>query len=219
MAQSGLSIYQRNRTDRGWRYQRVEEGRGVKTGRIVGRFYVRPTQADGAQNWKPLTAESFEKAKIERDSLERTLAETTKFAKVEAANRTLLADAIESFLDQKRRKNASTVQNYTYILNEFMEQAGVRFVDEVKRVNQALSQPCRAGSFSPTLNRHAYQRKRMDRTRIHLVHFLRDRPMYCRNDRVRSMEGKTEPLARYQNHRSLGLLDVSPSKLENQHSG
>jgi integrase len=133
MAQSGLSIYQRNRTDRGWRYQRVEEGRGVKTGRIMGRFFVRPTQADGAQNWKPLTAESFDQAKIERDRIERTLAETTKTAKIEAANRTLLADAIEGFLDQKRRKNTSTVQNYTYILNEFMEQAGVRFVDEVSR--------------------------------------------------------------------------------------
>jgi hypothetical protein len=69
MAQSGLSIYQRNRTDRDWRYQRVEEGRGVKTGRIVGRFYVRPTQADGAQNWKPLTAESFEQAKVEHDRI------------------------------------------------------------------------------------------------------------------------------------------------------
>jgi integrase len=99
----------------------------------VGRFYVRPTQADGAQNWKPLTAESFDQAKIERDRLERTLAETAKTAKVEAANRTLLADAIETFLDEKRRKNASTVQNYTYILTEFMEQAGVRFVDEVTR--------------------------------------------------------------------------------------
>jgi integrase len=133
MAQSGLSIYQRNRTDRGWRYQRVAEGRGVKTGRFVGRFYVRPTQADGAQNWRPLTAESFEQAKIERDRVERDVAETTKVAKAEAFNRTRLSQAVENFLMEKRRKNASTIENYTYILNEFVAQADVNFVDEVDK--------------------------------------------------------------------------------------
>ena len=133
MVQSGLSIFQRNRTDRGCRYQRVEEGRGVKTGKITGRFYIRPTQASGVQNWLPLTAESFDNAKVERDRMEKTLAETATTAKVEAANRTLLADAVEGFLELKKRKNESTVQNYTYILNEFMEQSGVRFVDDVTR--------------------------------------------------------------------------------------
>jgi integrase len=133
MPQVGLSIYLRNRTDKGWRYQRVEEGRGVKTGRISGRFYIRPTQSDGTQNWKPLHSDSFEQAKAERDREEKILAQTVKIAKSEAANRTTLALAIETFLDQKRRKNSSTVQNYTYILNEFSEQSGVRFVDEVTR--------------------------------------------------------------------------------------
>jgi len=133
MAQTGLSIYQRNKTPEGWRYQRVEERRGAKTGGIAGRFYIRPTQADGKQPWQELQAETFDQAKIERDRAEKLAAETTRVEAVNAANRTRLSQAVENFLTEKRRKNVSTIENYTYILNEFVAQADVNFVDEIDK--------------------------------------------------------------------------------------
>jgi hypothetical protein len=56
MAESSLAIYQRLKMDRHgqkpvWRYKRVEEKRGGKTGHLAGPFYIRPTRGDGAQPW------------------------------------------------------------------------------------------------------------------------------------------------------------------------
>ena len=54
-----------------WRYRRVEEGRGVKTGSLEPPFFVRPTLADGSQPWVELDAQTFDQAKRERDKRER----------------------------------------------------------------------------------------------------------------------------------------------------
>jgi hypothetical protein len=47
------------------------------------------------------------------------------------AKRTPLKLAIEKFLDLKRDKAAQTLAQYTLVLNQFREQAGIRFIDEV----------------------------------------------------------------------------------------
>ena len=130
-----LAIYQRLKEPRGnnkvWRYRRVEEGRGVKTGQLQGPFHIRPTQADGSQPWITLDAATFEQAKLERDKREKGI----ELAAENVEGRTTIAAAIEDYLDSKKRKNDSTVQNYTHILNEFLEQLApsVKFIDQVDR--------------------------------------------------------------------------------------
>ena len=127
---AGLSIYTRGKVEgKGWRYQRVQEARGAKTGRLQGPFYIRPTRADDSQPWVKLDAEAFDAAKAERDKKER--GET--IAAENGAGRVLIADAITNFLDVKKRKNASTVENYTFILNEFLQQTGAKYIDQVNR--------------------------------------------------------------------------------------
>ena len=128
---AGLAIYQRLKEPRGnahvWRYRRVQETRGVKTGSVQGPFYIRPTQANGAQPWVPLDAETFDAAKLERDKREKG----EVLAAENNGNRIPLQVAVSNFLDLKKRKNASTIENYTFILNEFLEQTTAKFVDQV----------------------------------------------------------------------------------------
>src|SRR6266478_148106 len=130
---AGLAIYQRLKEPRGnahvWRYRRIEEARGVKTASVRGLFSIRPTQANGAQPWVTLDAATFDQAKLERDKKER--GET--LAAENGAGRMPIADAIASFLDVKKRKNASTVENYKFILNEFLQQTSAKYIDQVDR--------------------------------------------------------------------------------------
>lgn len=132
---AGLAIYQRLKVPHGdthvWRYRRVEEGRGVKTGHLRGPFQIRPTQPDGSQPWITLDAETFEQAKLERDKKERG----AQLAAETSAGRTLISDAVTKFLDQKRRKKSeATATNYEFILNEFLQQlpANIKFIDQVE---------------------------------------------------------------------------------------
>ncbi len=130
---AGLAIYQRLKEPRGnahvWRYRRIQEARGVKTASIQGPFYIRPTRADNSQPWVKLDAEVFDVAKAERDKKERG----EVIAAENGAGRVLVADAINNFLDVKKRKNASTVENYTFILNEFLQQTSAKYIDQVDR--------------------------------------------------------------------------------------
>src|SRR5258708_8899559 len=130
---AGLAFYQRLKEPSGnghvWRYRRIEESRGVKTGSLRGPFYIRPTQASGAQPWVTLDAATFDQAKLERDRKEKGEA----IAAENGAGRVLIADAIAKFLDLKKRKNRSTVENYTFILNEFLQQTDAKYIDQVNR--------------------------------------------------------------------------------------
>jgi integrase len=47
------------------------------------------------------------------------------------ANRLKLSSAVATFLDSKKRKRPATVRNYTYILNEFLNQTSATFVDQI----------------------------------------------------------------------------------------
>jgi integrase len=104
---------------KGWRYQRIEEKRGVKTSSRKAPFYIRRKG-----NWHTLSAQTFADAQAERDEIEG--GKNT----VLGGDRTTLKTAVSQFLEMKKRKNESTVQNYTYILNEFLEKTSAKFVDE-----------------------------------------------------------------------------------------
>ena len=141
MAENGLAIYQRRKAVKDgknwrddengvWRYIRVEEKRGGKTGHLAGPFYIRPTLADKSQPWIILDAENFEDAKTERDKRERGI----ELAAENNGNRIPISSAIEKFLDQKKRKkSASTYANYEFILSEFLQQlpSRIKFIDQV----------------------------------------------------------------------------------------
>ena len=59
------SLYIREKTPEGaWRYRRIKEGRGVKTGDQTGPFFTRPF-VNGKQIWKTLAAQTFKEAKEE----------------------------------------------------------------------------------------------------------------------------------------------------------
>ena len=114
-----------------WRYRAIEEARGVKTSSLKPPFFIRPTLADKTQPWVRLDAQTFEQAKLERDKRENG----AELAAENADGRTTIAAAIEDYLDSKKRKNDSTVKNYTHILNECLEQLApsIKFIDQVDR--------------------------------------------------------------------------------------
>ena len=100
-------------------YVAVEEKRGVKTSGLAAPFYVRRNGG-----WHRLSAQAFADAQGERDQIENG-----KSAAL-TSDRITLKTAVDQFLEMKKRKNESTVQNYTYILNEFLEKTSAKFVDE-----------------------------------------------------------------------------------------
>ena len=60
-----VSVYVREKNDVGsWRFRKVREGRGIKTGDLQPPFYIRPF-VNGKQAWKALLATSFTGAREE----------------------------------------------------------------------------------------------------------------------------------------------------------
>jgi integrase len=118
-----LTVYQRLKNDEGkWRYTGVEEGRGKKTSALHPPFYILRNK-----QWHRLSGATFTQAQAERDQIE---AGKTAIATV---GRITLKAAVDQFLEMKRRKNESTVQNYTYILEkDFLAKTSAKFVDEFK---------------------------------------------------------------------------------------
>src|SRR5260221_3084307 len=100
-------------------YVAIEEKRGVKTSGYAAPFYVRRHGG-----WHRLSAQAFAEAQVERNGIENG-----KTA-VATDGRVTLKTAVEQFLEMKKRKNDSTVQNYTYNLNEFLAKTSAKFVDE-----------------------------------------------------------------------------------------
>jgi integrase len=120
--QMSLNIYYRAPRVEGQKnrpYVAVEEKRGVKTSGLAAPFYVRRNGG-----WHRLSAQAFADAQGERDQIENG-----KSAAL-TSDRITLKTAVDQFLEMKKRKNESTVQNYTYILNEFLEKTSAKFVDE-----------------------------------------------------------------------------------------
>jgi integrase len=116
-----LTVYQRLKNDEGkWRYTGVGEGRGKKTGVLQPPFYILRNK-----QWHRLSGQTFAQAQAERDQIEAGK------AAVATDGRITLKSAVEQFLEMKKRKNESTVQNYTYILEkDFLAKTSAKFVHE-----------------------------------------------------------------------------------------
>jgi hypothetical protein len=127
-----LSVYVREKNPTGsWRYRKIKEGRGVKTGELKGTFYSRPF-LNGRQIWKILMASTFKEAKVEATQLGFVLDAQSKGLSVAEAealneqNRTTVRSAVDMYLEQKGGKAAKTVFQYRLTLNEFLEAIGPR---------------------------------------------------------------------------------------------
>lgn len=138
------SVYVREQTTSGtgkayYKYRRIKEGQGRRTGGYTAPFYIRVTH-NGKQIWHKLQAETFEAAKAEGSLGARAVDAQRQGLTVKEAqeltdsNRVLVSVAVDEFLDQKRRKKSeATYQNYKFILQEFLDElpASVRFVDQI----------------------------------------------------------------------------------------
>lgn len=137
------SIYIRKKNQAGeWFYERVETGKGHKTGHLTGPFYSRPftinSRGKRAQVWNILKAETFDDAQAEANQGATALTAKNKGLSIveaeQASNgRVLIKDAVARYLDQKRNKAYRTQVNYKQILNQFVEwlPSHIRFVDQI----------------------------------------------------------------------------------------
>jgi integrase len=164
-----ISLYIREKTDSGWRYRRIKEGRGLKTGDLTAPFFTR-RRTDGRQVWKALYAETFREAKEEAAQYTAIDAESKGFAAAQAeppttVNRMPLATAVETYLEQKSGKSQKTVYQYQRTLNEFQKVVGrkVRYVDEI--TENVLR------TYKKSMEAEGYAGKTID-TRLNIVFFL-----------------------------------------------
>ena len=165
------SLYTREKNPAGvWRYKRVKEGRGVKTGDLAAPFFTRPS-VHGKQLWKTLSAPTFKQAKEEAAQLTAALdahAKGLTVAEADAitnANRNPIRTAVDTYLEQKSGKAKKTVAQYRLTLNEFIEalQGKVRFLDEI--TENVLR------SYKKFMVNQGYAGKTID-TRLNIVFFL-----------------------------------------------
>ncbi|HTW22991.1 MAG TPA: site-specific integrase, partial [Candidatus Baltobacteraceae bacterium] len=133
-----VSIYTRNRDDAGrWRYQRVKQGRGHRTGAVRGPFLLRYA-VDGKWQWEPAGDDleaAVEAAETRAQALEAqsrglTVAELDE---VTNAGRVPIKEAAEAFLKLKAGKSPKTRDAYRLHLTEFQQAIGtrVRFLDAI----------------------------------------------------------------------------------------
>jgi integrase len=169
MPTSTLYVRQKN-TDGVWRYKRIKEGRGLKTGELTAPFFAR-RYLNGKQIWKPLFAQTFREAKDEASRLTAALEAQSKgltVAEADAltnANRVPIRAAVGMYLEQKSGKASKTIAQYRLTLNEFIEALGgkVRFLDEI---NENVLR-----SYKKFMVEQGYAGKTMD-TRLNIVFFL-----------------------------------------------
>lgn len=134
------TIVQRIKTEKGWRYRPVKEGRGVKTGELLPPFYVRYTEPGKGQQWRNLDAQTFAEAKLAAERFEAgfeagAVGLTVKeFEDEKNKSRVPLKSAVDAYLEQKSGKAPKTVAQYTTALTQFLEamiECRVKFIDEV----------------------------------------------------------------------------------------
>jgi integrase/recombinase XerD len=116
--------------------KKIIEGRGQRTSDLKPPFAIRPV-IDGRQVWRKLTAETFTDAKAEAISFYTKLAahdQGATITEVDDANRTTILAAVADYLDHKENevgRRPGTINVYRSALNEFADNAKVRYIDEV----------------------------------------------------------------------------------------
>ncbi|MGD0906923.1 MAG: tyrosine-type recombinase/integrase [Candidatus Acidiferrales bacterium] len=165
------SLYIRQKLSSGrWRYRRIKEGRGLKTGDIPAPFFIRPF-VNGKQIWKKLAAETLREAKEEAGHLAIALDAQSKGLTVEEAegiassNRVPIRTAVDTYLEHKSSKSPKTVAAYRLILNEFIRSLNgkARFLDEI--TEDVLR------NYKRFMGSEGYAGKTID-TRLNVVFFL-----------------------------------------------
>jgi integrase/recombinase XerD len=130
------TIWQRLKTEKGWRYSRVEEGRGKRTSDLKPPFYLRPT-VSGEQRWQKLQADAFTEAKQEAVQFDAVLDAASKGLtvaegeKISNLNRITLKAAVDAYLEKKQSKSPKTVSQYKNVLKQFLELCKVKFIDQI----------------------------------------------------------------------------------------
>src|ERR1700730_3624691 len=144
-----------------WRYQRVREGRGVKTASLGGPFYSR-TKMGGRTVWTKLSQETVSKAKSEAGERVQQIADQGAVA---PANRITIQLAVDVYLDQKSNKARKTVLQYRRTLDEFVASLNerVRFMDEIT--------PNVLRQYKKFMEAEGYAGKTID-TRLNIISFL-----------------------------------------------
>jgi integrase len=165
------TIWQRTKTPKGWRYERIGEGRGRRTGDLQPPFYVRPTLS-GTQKWLRLKAETFSDAKEEAEQFDAVLAAASKGLTVAGAenlsnlNRVTVKAAVDSYLEKKQSKSPKTVLQYQNVLKQFLETLAlckVKFIDQI--TEDVLRK------YKTRMDSEGYAGKTID-TRLNIVYFL-----------------------------------------------
>ena len=136
-----VSIYTRTKNEQGrWRYQRVKQGRGHKTGDLTGPFFLRYATPDGKQTYSLAEGvHSLDGAAQAAESLKTALLAQSKGLTVAELddltniNRVPIKNAVAQFLELKKGKARKTVLAYTHALDGFVESlpAKVRFMDQL----------------------------------------------------------------------------------------
>jgi integrase len=171
-----VSLYSRGKNEAGqWRYTRIKEGRGMRTGNIAGPFYTRYSginkKGKKGQLWHQLSATTFNEAKTEAAQLDTALEArargltVTELDNLTNQNRTPIRSAVDIYLEQKSTKAPKTVAAYTHYhyLNEFIQAVKIRFMDEI--TENVLR------SYKKFLEQQGYAGKTID-TRLNIVFFL-----------------------------------------------
>jgi integrase len=132
-----LSIYNRRKIAAGkWRYERIETGRGVKTGDLRPPFYARLSR-NGKQTWRALYAKTFKEALSEIDIVEAGVEAQDQgltVAELQNSNRVTVASAVARFLDHaEKSKKRKTANGYRLNLKQFQGSSPVKYLDEVTR--------------------------------------------------------------------------------------
>ncbi len=133
------TIWQRIKGDSGWRYERVEEGRGKRTGDLQPPFYVRP-RVNGKQTYQRLMAQTFADAREEADKLGDVLDAAAKGLTVaEAENianlkRTPIKTVVDEFMQRKASLSPRSIVVYKNVFAQFLEvmtALRVKFLDQM----------------------------------------------------------------------------------------
>lgn len=133
-----ISVYIRQKTSKGWRYLRVQFGRGKKHSDVNGPFYLRPT-IEGRRVWQPAKGTTLQEAIDDAETMTYGLKAASRgltiseFDEVTNAYRVPINTACAEFLELKKSKAPRTVRAYTLHLNEFQESLDkrTRYLDDV----------------------------------------------------------------------------------------
>jgi hypothetical protein len=103
-----VGIYRREKTRKGWRYRRVEFGRGKKHGDITGPFFLRYTGPDGKRVWQPAKDSTVQETMEEAETVNHGLKAASRgltvneFDEVSNAYRVPIHSGCQDFLELKR---------------------------------------------------------------------------------------------------------------------